>query len=76
MSDMEKEEKKWAVGMLFVGLMFGVMGSLAANVLERHLISKIGEDYYGIAVGVCFIVLIIYFDRKFTKLVGLSEKDK
>ncbi len=73
---MKKEEKKWAVGMLFTGLLLGVSGSLVANVLERYLISKIGEDYYIILVCGSFIVLLIYLDRKFTKLVGLNEKDK
>lgn len=67
---MKKEEKKWAVTMLFLGLFLGVFGNLAANALDRFFLPEFGYKY-DIAVGVVFLAALFYFDRRFSKLLDL-----
>lgn len=68
---MKTEEKKWAVAMLFAGIMFGVFGNLVANMFDRMFI-KYG-DWYNVIIGIIFIVLMWYVDRFFTKLVLVGK---
>lgn len=69
---MKNEQKRWAVGILFVGILFGVFGQLVANMFDRMFI-KYG-DWYNVAIGMLFAVLLWYVNRFFTKLL-LTGKD-
>ena len=62
------EEKRWAVGTLFLGVLLGVLGNLFANVLDRHYV-RFGVSY-DIGVSVLFFLLVWILEKKFTKLLG------
>jgi len=64
---MKNEDKKWAVGMLFIGIILGVSGNIVASILDRHFL-QYGLKYEFIA-SVLFFGSIIYIDKKFTKLL-------
>ena len=68
---MKKEEKEWAVGMLVIGVILGIVGSLAANFLDRQFIQY--GVAYDIFVAVAFVFVFRWADKKFTKLVGKSN---
>lgn len=68
---MNKTEKEWAVGMLIMGVILGIVGSLASNLLDRYF-TRYGA-VYDIAVALGFIFIFWLVDRKFTKLLYKSN---
>lgn len=69
---MNKTEKEWAVGMLFMGVILGIIGSLAANVLDRQFVERFGT-WYDVVVALFFFILIWWLERKFTKLLDKND---
>lgn len=64
---MNKTEKEWAVGMLLLGILLGVVGNLAANVLDRYFVQY--GPIYDIGIIVIFALLLFSLERTFTKLL-------
>ena len=64
---MNKESKEWAAATLFVGVVLGIVGNLAVNVLDRYFV-KYGK-IYDVCILFAFISLFLLVERKFTKLV-------
>jgi hypothetical protein len=52
---MNKKEKRQQFGLLAMGVFFGIIGSLMANVLDRQFIIKFGQAY-DIGVSLIFII--------------------
>ena len=65
---MKSEDKRWAVGMLFLGTLFGLIGGLMTGVFERYFL-KFGV-VYDLFVTIVFLSLLVLINYKFKHLLS------
>ncbi len=63
----KNKDKIWSVGMLFIGVIFGITGSLLANMIDRYMIRW--GVWYDFVVAVAFLLMVIFINRFFTKML-------
>lgn len=64
---MKNDDKQWAVGMLFLGVILGVSGSLVATIIDRHFMQY--GFIYELVASIIFFGSIIFIDKMFAKLL-------
>lgn len=63
-----KNQQKSQMGLFFIGIVFGVIGNLVANVLDRRFLS-FGDKYDWVVVG-GFIMLIYWFNKDVNEILN------